>query len=276
MEVCCRLEEKALHRKGGWLDSPFDRAEALRRHRVDAPDGVHLARVVAQVASGSETDFEHLAPRLATVSGLRSIHEPHGEVLSPGLDAIAKLHALLEQRQVLAVAFFGEVFLGDEAQRRAVDAVALTGGCRAVVEDVAEVAVAVLAADFGAARHQLSVDVLADVLLVDRLGEARPSGAAVVLVRGAEEWLAAHHVDVDAVFLVVPELVAERRLGAFFLGDRVLQRRQLLRSSSSAGLSYRLLLSDIGLFLLLVFRAASSGRLPQTDLRNPSRPDPAR
>ena len=60
-------------------------------------------------------------------------------------------------------------------------------------------------------------------------GEARPAGAAVVLVGGREQGLAGDDVDVDAGLFVVPELVAKRRLGPRFSGDSVLLGRQVRR-----------------------------------------------
>ena len=111
------------------------------------------------------------------------------------------------------------------------------------------------ASDLGPRRHQLAVDMLGDVFSFDRLGEARPARAALVLVRRAEEGLAADDIDVDAIFLVVPELVAERRLGPFLLGDRVLQRRQFLTKLGLCGfvvflalVGHRFLLCGFGFF----------------------------
>ena len=80
--------------------------------------------------------------------------------------------------------------------------------------------------DLGSGRHGLPVRVVRDVLVIDGSDEAWPPRAAFVFVRRAEQPLAGDHVDVDAVFLVVPELVPERGLGAFLLGDLVLQRCQ--------------------------------------------------
>src|SRR3982750_2499417 len=51
----------------------------------------------------------------------------------------------------------------------------------------------------------------------DGRGEPRPAGAAVVLVERREERLARDHVHVQAGLVVVPVLVAERRLGAVVL-----------------------------------------------------------
>lgn len=57
---------------------------------------------------------------------------------------------LFKQRHVISIPLFREVLFGDEAQGRRVDAVAQAGGGRAVVEQVPQVRVGMLAADLGA------------------------------------------------------------------------------------------------------------------------------
>src|SRR6202453_911402 len=95
------------------------------------------------------------------------------------------------------------------------------------MEHVAQVAVAVGGADLSGEPQRAEVPALDDVLRLDRHGEARPPGAAVVLADRGEQRLAGDYVDVDAGLLVVPVLVPERRLGALPLGDPVLFRGQL-------------------------------------------------
>src|SRR4029077_19104734 len=63
--------------------------------------------------------------------------------------------------------------------------------------------------------------------LVDRRGEARPAGAAVVLVDRGEQGLARHDVDVDTQVLVVAEFAGGRGFGRGLLSDLVLLRGQL-------------------------------------------------
>ena len=129
---------------------------------------------------------------------------------------------LLEERQVLAVALRLELLDRDEAERRRVDAVAQPRRRRPVVEDVTQVGVAVLGAHLGPRREQLAILATDDVFVLERPREARPAGARVELVEGAEERLARGDVDVDARLLVVPEGVAEGRLGRLVLSDFVL------------------------------------------------------
>ena len=70
--------------------------------------------------------------------------------------------------------------------RRAVHAVALAGGRRAVVEDVAEMAAAAPAMHLGPNHEQAAVLARADSVR-ERCGEARPAGAAVELRRRREQ-----------------------------------------------------------------------------------------
>src|SRR6185369_13941070 len=104
----------------------------------------------------------------------------------------------LEEFPVLPVALGLELVHGDEAERRGVHAVALAGRRRTVVEDMSEVRVGMLRANLGARHEELAVRLRNHVGGLQRLREARPAGAAVVLVEGAEERLARDDVDVDA------------------------------------------------------------------------------
>ena len=70
--------------------------------------------------------------------------------------------------------------LGFESQRNPVVAVALPGGARTVVEDVALVTAAALAVVFRAGHDQLEVDAGANGI-GQGFPEAGPTGAAVVL-----------------------------------------------------------------------------------------------
>src|SRR5688572_28806663 len=155
---------------------------------------------------------------------------------SPSSRSSLLLRRLLEELLVLAVPLGLEAVDGDEAHRRRVHAVAQAGRPRAVGEDVAEVGVAVLAAHLGARHPQLLVGLLDDVVLLERLPEGGPAGAGVVLLARGEERLARHHVDVDALLLVVPVLVAERRLRPLVLSDVVLHPRELRAKLLVAGL----------------------------------------
>src|SRR5215207_6244709 len=133
---------------------------------------------------------------------------------------------------VLAVARFSAppgLLLLIQRQGAAVDAVALAALVgRTVVEDVAEVGVAVLADDLGAAHEEAVVRPQLDVLEVGRLGEAGPAGAGVELGVGGEQLGAAADAAVHALRLLVPVGTGERPLGAGLAGDLELLGRQLL------------------------------------------------
>src|SRR5262249_9011468 len=89
------------------------------------------------------------------------------------------------------------------------------------------VAVPMRRTDLGPDHAVTGVGELGHVARLDRNREARPAGMAVVLVNRGEQRFARYDVDVQALFLVVPELVPERRLGGSVVGDPVLLRGQL-------------------------------------------------
>jgi hypothetical protein len=69
-----------------------------------------------------------------------------------------------------------------EFERRAVDAIAQAGRFGAVLEDVALVAFAAGAVDFGTGKNEFEVGGCLDDSGIDRLPEAGPAGAAVELM----------------------------------------------------------------------------------------------
>ena len=115
-----------------------------------------------------------------------------------------------------------------ERQRLGVHAVAQSRRPRPVVEDVPEVAVAAGAEDLDPPHAVAAVLFGDDVLVGDRLEEARPAGAGIELrVRGEERQTAAD-AGVDALPLVVEERAAERPLGALAARDLELLAGQQL------------------------------------------------
>src|SRR5213078_1039401 len=87
-------------------------------------------------------------------------------------------------------------------QRRPVVAVAQSGRRRAVVEHVALVAAAARAVVLGARPEELEILFRGDVA-GDRIEEARPAGAAVVLLVGVEQRQVAGRADEGARTLLV-------------------------------------------------------------------------
>lgn len=67
-----------------------------------------------------------------------------------------------------------------------------------------------------------------DVGRLERLREARPACAGIVLVERAEQRLAGYDVHVNPGLVIVPVLVVKRRLGVIVPRHGVLNGRQLL------------------------------------------------
>src|SRR5687768_6596892 len=95
-----------------------------------------------------------------------------------------------------------------EVYRRRVDAEALAGRLGAVLEHVAEVRAAVVAAHLDAHHAVARVDDALDDLAVDRLEVAGPAAAGVELGARVEQRRAATHAAVAAFVPVVPVLAA--------------------------------------------------------------------
>src|SRR5947209_5666937 len=99
------------------------------------------------------------------------------------MSAARRLFFLFEERQVMAVTFFFQLFHRNEAKRRGVDAIthpALVGG--AVVEKMTEMGIAFAAADFGAFHSERAIRCFGDVALLDRLRETGPAAAAIEFI----------------------------------------------------------------------------------------------
>src|SRR5690606_40949776 len=98
------------------------------------------------------------------------VSSPLHSSLSPGVGAIGMMTAALR-----------------EVERSRVDAIALPGGLRTVLEDVSQVRTAATAQHFLADHAMAGVADSAHPVAGERQPEARPPGPGVVLVRGAEE-----------------------------------------------------------------------------------------
>src|SRR5262249_6561433 len=115
-----------------------------------------------------------------------------------------------------------------EVQRCRVDAVALAGRFRAVLEDVAEVGVTAAAQRLGADHGPAPVALRGDVFRADRLVEARPTGPRIEFGRGIEQRLPAADADVHPVLVVVPVCAAKGPLRGLLARHIVLLRGELL------------------------------------------------
>src|ERR1700730_14929537 len=136
---------------------------------------------------------------------------------------------LFEKRQVLAVAFFFQLFDWNETQRRRIDAITHAAFvARSVVEDMAKVRLAPAAAYLGAFHSESTIRFFSHVIFVDRFGETGPAAAAVEFVQRSKERLAADNIDINAGAMIVPIFVSKRRLGAALLGHVILLWSQFL------------------------------------------------
>src|ERR1700744_3053870 len=94
---------------------------------------------------------------------------------------------------------------------------------------MAQVAVRTVGANLGTAHTMTAVVALNYVFRRQRLRETWPSTVAVELVEGWEERLPAHHIDIEARFIVIPKFILERTLSCPELRHAILFRIQLLK-----------------------------------------------
>ena len=147
------------------------------------------------------------------------------------------LNSFLKQVQEISVALGLHLRIGDEAERRAVDAVAhAVGGFRIAGEHMTKVRISGTASDLRAAHTVTQILQLHHGRLLDGLGKGGPAAAALKLVRGGKERLAGDDIHIDALFKLVPELAREGALRAALLRDAVLLRRQLVPDGLRRGL----------------------------------------
>src|SRR5580704_12166311 len=111
-------------------------------------------------------------------------------------------------------------------QREAIHAIAQAGRLRTIVEDVAEMAAAAAAVNFGTQHAEGTVLRLAHGIL-ERLVEARPAGAAFELGVGGEQRQVAAGACEGALAMLLQQRARARPLGALLAQDLVLLRREL-------------------------------------------------
>src|SRR5690349_5154670 len=112
-------------------------------------------------------------------------------------------------------------------QGRRVDAIALAGGRRAVLEDVAEMSAAAPAMHLDALHSVTAVALQTHRARIGGPCEARPAGAALELLLRPEQLGAAAGAEEPSGLVVVVESARERPLGALLPQHAVLLRRQL-------------------------------------------------
>src|SRR5687768_8418103 len=122
-----------------------------------------------------------------------------------------------------AMSFF---LLRFEVECGGIDAEALAGRLRAVLEHMAEVGAAVRAANLGADHAVGPVAAFLDAAGFRRLPERRPARTRIVFRGRREQRLAADHAEVHAVLLVAVVLAGEGALSALLLRHVILLGRQ--------------------------------------------------
>ena len=120
----------------------------------------------------------------------------------------------------------GEVLVFLEDQGGGIQAVAKAGGLRAVLENVAEMAVAQCAKDLGAVHAVAQVLMVEDVLSGHRGEEAGPACARVKFCLRREEGETAADAVVNPGLFGVVKRAAKGRFGALAPGDLVFARGQ--------------------------------------------------
>ncbi len=109
-----------------------------------------------------------------------------------------------------------------------VDAVPLSGGLRAVVEEVPQMGPALVTHHFGPAHPEAVVGRQMNVSILHHVVEAGPAAAGFKLGVGVEEGRLADHTAIQPIALVVPVLSTEGLLRARLLGHVVLLLGQLV------------------------------------------------
>src|SRR3954454_17789827 len=115
-----------------------------------------------------------------------------------------------------------------QLQRRRIDAVAQAIGPGAVIEDVAEMAVAFRAQHLGAHHAVADVALLVDMAVIRRPGKTRPAAAGIELGVGLEQRLAAAGASIGALAVLMLVFAGERTLGRLLAQYGILHRRQFL------------------------------------------------
>src|SRR5207244_7077829 len=99
-----------------------------------------------------------------------------------GMRLFGRLVFLFEERQILAVAFFLQLFDRNESQGGRVDAIAHSAFVtRPIVKNVTEMRIAIVAAHFGPLHSERAIRFFGNVVFVDWLRETGPTRAAIKL-----------------------------------------------------------------------------------------------
>src|SRR5690242_15372675 len=123
--------------------------------------------------------------------------------------------SLKRKRRAFAYASGSDIsFARYKLQCSGVHAVAQAGRRGSIIEDVSEMGTAVPATSLCARHERTAVLVQREVVFIHRLKETRPAGSGVEFRCRIEQRLAAADAAIDAVGMVVPVFVIERRFCA--------------------------------------------------------------
>src|SRR5664279_5620448 len=155
-----------------------------------------------------------------------------------------------------------------QCKRCRIDAKAQSGGFWAVLENMAEVGVAIGAAHFDAIHAELVLVAVFEHIFADRLPEAGPAGAGFELGFRIEQRRATAHAAVDAEVMAIPIFAGEGGLGAALAAHFILFRRQffapfVVRFVCIAHLLSAREICAAGRALMRLYQAARSGCDPR-------------
>ena len=108
-----------------------------------------------------------------------------------------------------------------EPHRSRVHTVAETCWAGTVIEHVAKMSIALATGDSRALHSQAHIAYLDDVLLCDRLPEARPASAGFKFRFGTEDGVVAADASVKAVVVIIPGAAGKGALRTCMPGDLV-------------------------------------------------------
>lgn len=115
-----------------------------------------------------------------------------------------------------------------EHQRGRIDAIAQTGGFRAIVEDMTQMRITSAAQNFGTHHAMPGILLLADAVSLNGLPEAGPAAAGIKFRCGIEQRVVAARAAVYAIVMAIPVNAGKKCFGAALAAYLILLRGQFL------------------------------------------------
>ena len=138
------------------------------------------------------------------------------------LNVLSVSARLDNERLQCAVAFFIHLVQRNEAQGSAVDAITqATKLYRPVIENMAKVRVAYATSYLNTSHTVACVQAHSRHRVIDRLAKTRPATAGIEFISRGKQRLACHDINIDARFLMLPELPGKRAFRSCLLGNPV-------------------------------------------------------